>query len=245
MARRSSSLAIAIPALVVGAAALGALSFFYGPTAVSNLAPENNAAPAVESGFVGASIFGDWELLCTPGPEHVPTPAPLDKPDLAAPAATESACRVRHEAIAARVPETAAGETATAPDGTDSVATDAASAPTTAANPPQVILTVSLSLVGPTKRPALMLRLPATLKPDDVVTLRDDDSFAIDAVVRECDEQECMAADSLTDEEWMRLVAADTLQVVFPFDETQLVSVDVGVNGLPAAVAALIEAQTN
>ena len=244
MARRTSFLAIVIPVVVAGAAALGALSFFYGPAAVSNLAVDNVAAPAVESGFVGASIFGDWELICTPGPELAPAPAPLDRPNSAAPVATESACRVRYEAIAASVPEVTPPPDAINPGTATPIAPAATPAAPATVAAPQVILTVNLSLVGPTKRPALMLRLPATLKADDVVTLRNGESFAIDAVVRECDEEECMAADSLTDEEWMRLVAADALQVVFPFDETQLVSVDVGVNGLPAAVAALIEAQT-
>jgi len=172
-------------------------------------------------GFVGASQFGDWELLCAGNAGAQMSAPPIDRPD-EMDAGADTVCRLRHEV---RAPGTEADANSAAPP------------------PPQVLLTVSLSLVGPEKRPALMLRLPSTLKPDDMITLRSGDSLAIDTTVRECDEAECMAADSLTDEEWSQLVSADALQVVFALDESQRVAVDVGVNGLPAAVVALNAAQ--
>jgi invasion protein IalB len=213
MARRSF---IAAAVFASGAVTAGLLYAAYESGLVTRL---SMGADAPGPGFMGSSQFGDWELLCAGNAGAQMSAPPIDRPD-ETDAGAETACRLRHEV---RAPE--------------------ADANSAAPPPPQVLLTVSLSLVGPEKRPALMLRLPATLKPDDVVTLRSGENLAIDAAVRECDEAECMAADSLTDEEWANLVSADALQVVFALDDSQRVAVDVGVDGLPAAVIALNAAQ--
>jgi invasion protein IalB len=210
---RSNLGVLAIAILGGGILILGALAFFY-----FSRAETIAAVDLPEPGFVGTAAYGEWELICAPRAEMAPAPITFDQPDSnpSESAATESACRLRHEVL-----------TRPAEDGA----------------PSHVILAVHLSLVGPTERPALMLRLPATLTEGDMVVLRTRDDFAVETLARDCSAEECIAASTLSEEEWERLVEADSLQVVFRVDGVQLVSVDISTDGLPEVQAALKAAQ--
>jgi invasion protein IalB len=176
-------------------------------------------------GFVGESRFGDWELLCTQAAEPAIAPDSFDSPDTgvnATPAV--STCRVRYEAVAQDAQDAGAEKSET---------------PADAEAEPRVILSVSLSRVGAGRSPALMLRLPATLSEGDPVIVRIRDEFALEVLARDCSADECIAAASLSEEEWERLVEASGFEIIFPLDETQRVSVNVPSNGLRDALAAL------
>jgi len=178
-----------------------------------------SAADLPEPGFVGTAVYGDWELICGLRAEMAPPPLTFDQPESETRdgSEAESACRLRHEVR---------------------------SQPASAGAPSQTILAVHLSLVGPAERPALMLRLPATLTEGDSVVLRRREEIVVETVARDCSAEECIAASTLSDEEWTRLVEADALQAVFRVDGVQLVSVDISTDGLLQAQAALHAAQS-
>jgi invasion protein IalB len=204
---------LAVAILGGGILILGALALFY-----FNRAEIIAAVDLPEPGFVGTTTYGDWDLICAPRAEMAPAPITFDQPDSISSesAALESACRLRHDVVAQP-----------AEDGA----------------PPHVILAVQLSLVGPSERPALMLRLPATLTEGDMVVLRTRGEFAVETLARDCSAEECIAASTLSEEEWEQLVEADSLQAVFRVDGVQLVSVDISTDGLPEVQAALKAAQ--
>lgn len=204
---------LAIAILCAAVLILGALTLF-----VFNGSESIDAGDLPEPGFVGTANFGEWALICVPRAEMAPPPLSFDRPNSSpgGNSASESACRLRHEVLAW------AGE-----DG----------------EPSRVILAVHLSLIGPSESPALMLRLPATLTEGDMVVLRTRDDFAVETLARDCSAEECVAASTLSEEEWDQIVSAESLQVVFRVDGVQLVSVDVTTEGLPQAHAGLQAAQ--
>jgi invasion protein IalB len=211
---------IAGAAMVVGAAIA---AVYLGSTKDSVVADEQKS-DVIAPGYLGATNFEDWELLCSPAAEDAIAPESFDTPDVGnAGTNAESACRVRYEAAAPQPADSNTG----APQAADTT----------------VVLSVSLSLVGAAQSPALMLRLPATLKEGDTVTIRDRDAFTFDVVARDCSERECIAAASLSAEQWDGITRAAALEVVFPLDETQRVSVYVPTDGLGDALSALREAQ--
>lgn len=209
---------IIIAAVVLGVAAV-AIAYF---GLADRRFGENDADPATYApGYVGTSAFGDWVLICTPAAETATPPVSFDIPDAGAKAnAIESTCRIRYEAYAANDQQSAAAD-----------------------QDPRVILDISLSRVGPNRSPALMLRLPPTLAEGDPVTIRTRGDFSFEVLARDCSAEECVAAGSLSEEEWDRLVEASGIQVVFPLDETQRVAVDVSDNGLRDALTVLEAAQ--
>jgi len=212
MTRRNLIIAASV---FVGAAALGGLFLLRAPD-VSEVVDADPASPAAP----GTTEFGDWQLICAPAAEPSLALDSFDTPDNAASAGqADSTCRIRHEAriVTQGDPGLLAAQN----------------------EPPRVILTVSLSLIGPARSPALMLRLPPTLTAGDPVTIRSPEKFEMKILARDCSEEECIAAGSLSDQEWDELRGAEALQIVFPIDEAQLVSVDVSTNGFKAAVAAL------
>jgi invasion protein IalB len=107
----------------------------------------------------------------------------------------------------------------------------------------QIILAANLSTVGPLRKPALMLRLPPTFRPGNSITLRIDQDRIVRTAVRDCSERECVAASDLSDEDWQRLIMASELQVMFAVQSGSNVFVDLGVDGLSEAAAALDMAQ--
>ncbi len=205
----SREIVLAIAILCATVLILGVLTLF-----VFNGSVSIDAGDLPEPGFVGTANFGDWELNCVPRAEMAPPPISFDRPDSSSDSnpggdsSIESACRLRHEVLAR------AGENG---------------------EPSHVILAVHLSLVGPSMSPALMLRLPATLTEGDMVVLRTRDDFAVETLARDCSAEECVAASTLSEEEWDQIVGAESLQVVFRVDGVQLVSVDVSTEGLREA----------
>lgn len=173
----------------------------------------DDSSGVVAPGFVGSATFGDWSLICAAAPAIAEADAPFDRPD-ASPA--EQMARNNCQLTQQIMSRD---------------------------EPRRLVLAANLSLVGSRRHPALMLRLPATVQAGDSVVMRADGDSAAEALVRDCAPGECMAADSLSDAEWARLIGADALQVVFPMDEGPLVFVDLGVDGLSEAAAALQLAQ--
>ena len=101
-----------------------------------------------------------------------------------------------------------------------------------APSPAQVIVAVNFSLVGPRRTPSAMLRLPPTARAGDVITLRfDDPSRGEDRMVRDCADTECLAAGTLTQEDWQHLSATNSLQVTFPALARQWVILNLPVQG--------------
>lgn len=184
---RENVLAIAI--LCVAVLILGTLALF-----VFSDSESIDAGDLPAPGFIGTANYDDWELICVPRAEMAPPPGAFDEPDssinsnLNENAVTDSACHLRHEALAR--------------DGEDG-------------QPSHVILAVHLSLVGPSESPALMLRLPATLTEGDMVVLRTGDDFSVETLARDCSAEECVAASTLSEEEWEQIVSTESLQVVF------------------------------
>jgi invasion protein IalB len=205
-----------IAAVVIFAAVAGALIFVLSGIRLGN--PLSDLA-SVAPGYIGESSFGDWRLICEPAAESPIAPETFDAPDAGpAPEMADSACRVRFEAFA---PQEAKGETnAEEPE-------------------PGVILVVNLSRVGPARSPALMLRLPPTLKEGDTVTIRGRGEFSLEILARNCSAEECVAAGTLSETDWNRLTGETGLQAVFPLDETQRVAVDISTEGLRDALTAL------
>jgi invasion protein IalB len=111
--------------------------------------------------------------------------------------------------------------------------------------PGQAILAANLSTVGPLRTPALMLRLPPTFRPGNSITLRIDQDRSVRTAVRDCTERECLAASDLSDEDWQRMIAAGELQVMFAVADGNMVFIDLGVDGLAEAAAALDVAQVS
>jgi invasion protein IalB len=213
---------ILIAAAVIGAAAIAAGYFGF---VDRRIVTADTDGAVFAPGFVGASRFGDWEMLCTQAAEPAIAPESFDSPDTGANAApAESTCRVRYEAVAQQTGDAGAQKSET---------------PADAEAEPRVILSVSLSRVGAGRSPALMLRLPATLSEGDPVIVRTRDEFALEVLARDCSADECIAAASLSEAEWERLVEANGFEIIFPLDETQRVSVVVSGNGLRDALAAL------
>jgi invasion protein IalB len=176
----------------------------------------------IARGFIGVANFGQWRLICAPGP------ATLDALGNAASAGQGAApgkapngntCRGNQEMPAA--PQGAApGE-----------------------KPAQVVVAANFSLVGRKRTPAAMLRLPPTAEAGDVISLRFDDGSEINTKVRDCALGECFAAGTLSGEEWQHLSATNTLQVKFPVTGRQWVILDLPVQGLSAAIGALGRAE--
>jgi invasion protein IalB len=97
---------------------------------------------------------------------------------------------------------------------------------------------VNFSLVGPRRTPSAMLRLPPTAQAGDIITLRFDDSSVVKTMVRDCADTECLAAGTLSPEDWQHLSATNSLQVTFPALARQWVILNLPVQGLAAAIDA-------
>lgn len=106
------------------------------------------------------------------------------------------------------------------------------------------VIAVNLSLVGARKIPALMVRLPATAQAGDSIGLRFDNRNDVKAMVRDCGAGQCIAAGNLSGEEWTRLRTAKAVQVRFPTAGGQMVLVDLKLEGLDAAIAAMMRADS-
>jgi invasion protein IalB len=111
--------------------------------------------------------------------------------------------------------------------------------------PSRILLAANLSVVGPLEKPALMLRLPVTFRAGDSIALRIDQDLAVRTSVRDCTPSECVAASDLSNENWDRLVGAESLQIMFRMRDEKMVFLNLGVDGLADAAGALGRAQTS
>jgi len=178
--------------------------------------------PAIARGFVGMASFGHWRLICTPGPvplDGLGAPPPGNATVTAAATRTGNACRINQEMPAPQENNEAASQ------------------------PAKVLIAANFSLVGGRRTPAAMLRLPATARPGDVISLRFDDGATIKTMVRDCASAECFATGGLSEAEWDHLASAKSLQVTFPVAGRQWVLLDLPVEGLSTAMAALARAE--
>jgi hypothetical protein len=92
-------------------------------------------------------------------------------------------------------------------------------------------------------RPALMLRLPPTVHAGDIITMRIDDSHTLRTPVRNCTDKECLAAASLTDDNWSDMQGAGSVQLALPIADNQRILVDLPMDGFQDAISAMMAAQ--
>jgi invasion protein IalB len=200
-----------------------ALTVLFGPSRLAQLAGLNRSESRIAPGFIGMANFGQWRLICVPGPARLDGLSATIAPAPASPAPPKArsanACRINQE-MAAPVQNAGTGEGAG-----------------------QVIVAANFSLVGANQTPAAMLRLPATARPGDTVGLRFDDGAVAQTKVRDCGPRECLAAWTLADSDWEHLATARSLQVTFPATGRQWVLLDLPVQGLASAIAALKRAE--
>ena len=205
------------------AVAIVALYIVLGAPGPTELIGMTRGEPRIAPGFIGMANFGQWRLICVPGPPRPDGLSATGAPETAAGAFAKArnvnACRINQEMPAA--PQNAgSGET-----------------------PGQVIVAANFSLIGPQRTPAAMLRLPVTARPGDAVGLRFDDGTVVQTMVRDCAATECLAAGTLTTADWEHLSTARSLQVTFPAVDRQWVLLDLPVQGLSTAIAALTRAE--
>lgn len=172
----------------------------------------------IAPGFTGVAKFGEWRLICVPGPSTFDGLGPnLSSGEQGAPKTPAgNACRINQEMPA---PESAEATR-------------------------RVIIAANFSLVGPRHMPAAMLRLPATARPGDIISLRFEDQAVVNTMVRNCTATECLAAATLSPSDWAHLSDAKSLQVAFPALGRQWVLLNLPVDGLSAAMDALGRAAT-
>ena len=108
--------------------------------------------------------------------------------------------------------------------------------------PNEVIVSANLRLVGPLRQPALMLRLPGTFNTGNAIAL-DLGERILETTVRDCAPEECMAASTLSDSDWNYLTTAKSMKVIFPLAGGQSAFVNLPVEGLADAAAALERAE--
>jgi invasion protein IalB len=227
-AKHSAGRALILLGTALAVIALAALYFALGAPAPSELFAMARGGQRITPGFIGVAEFGRWRLICVPGPSSLdalgasaaPAPQPNMKPS------GENACRINQE-----MPASAQSPIVPSPAETPS--------------PSQVIVAINFSLVGPRRTPSAMLRLPPTARAGDVITLRFDDSSQVKTMVRDCADAECLAAGTLTPEDWQHLSATNSLQLTFPALARQWVILNLPVQGLAAAIDALRSADAS
>jgi len=196
-----------------GAIALVAVPALYllaGAPSAAEIISLSNGGARVTPGFVGTANFGQWRLICVPGPARAGVLG-ADKTT-----ASTNSCRVNQEMPSPR---------------------NAATSTTS------VIVAANFRLVGPKRSPAAMLRLPVTARAGDPVGLQFEDGAVVQTLVRDCGAAECVAAGTLTQADWDHLSTATSLQVRFPATGRQWALLDLPLQGLSAAIAALERAE--
>ncbi len=205
-------------------AAAAAAYVVLGAPPLSDFASLFRAEAPIAPGFVGMAKFGEWRLICVPGP---PSLDALSAP--AASGAAGAAPRQGPQRNSCRINQ----ETPAQPQGGGN-----------GEAPAQVIVAANFSLVGPKHMPAAMLRLPITARPGDAISLKFEDGSIVKTTVRDCQANECVAAGNLTPGDWAHLAAAKSLKLTFPAAGRQWVVLDLPVDGLSTAIAALARAES-
>lgn len=108
--------------------------------------------------------------------------------------------------------------------------------------PNEVILAANLRLLGRTHSAVVALRLPPTARVGDKIVLRFGE-YVLKLPVHECSAVQCLARAEMDGEGWNELLAAVHLQAVLPASRGQRALVDIPVDGLAQAAAALSKAQ--
>jgi invasion protein IalB len=203
------------------AVAMPGLYLVLGAPSAAELFSMSRGQPRIVPGFIGMAKFGQWRLICVPGPSPPDGLGALAPASAGAPAkaVATNACRINQE-MPALPQDTASAE-----------------------RPAKVIVAANFRLVGPKRMPAAMLRLPVTARPGDPVGLRFDDGAVVQTMVRDCAATECLAAGTLTQADWEHLSTAKSLQVTFPVSGRQWVLLDLPLQGLSIAIAALQRAE--
>jgi invasion protein IalB len=220
--RRNFTLVGSALAMVALAAAYVAL----GAPVPSELFALARGGERIAPGFIGVAEFGRWRVICIPGPSSLdgldasagPAPQPAVKP-------STNACRINQEMLASSGNPQALPRAQVLRQVPEEV-------------PAQIIVAVNFSLVGLRRTPSAMLRLPATAQAGDVVTLRFDDSSVVKTTVRDCADHECLAAGTLSPEDWRHLFTTSSLQVILPAPARRWVILNLPVQGLAAALDA-------
>lgn len=112
----------------------------------------------------------------------------------------------------------------------------------TSDRPNEVILAANLRPPGSSDHAAIALRLPPTAHVGDKIVLRFGDSV-VRLPVHECSAVQCLAHGELDGDVWNELLAAAALQAVLPASQGQRALVDIPVDGLAQAAAAMSKAQ--
>lgn len=200
--------------------ALAAFSLVLAAPVLTELLSFAQSERPIAPGFIGVANFGEWRLVCIPGPPTLDglaeaAPAPQTQP-------VGNSCRINQEMPA---PNQEPGQGGTPlPNGR------------------RVIIATNFSLVGETRTPAALIRLPATAEPGDVITLSFDNDAEIKTMVRDCS-SECVATATFSGAEWARLSTARSLRVTFPLAGRQWVVLNLPVAGLSEAIAAMDRAE--
>jgi invasion protein IalB len=168
----------------------------------------------VKPGYVGVAKFGAWRLICTATGSAAPQDAGV------AGTAVDPAPKTAVNVCRVNQEIPAAGKK------------------------DQILVAANFGVLGPMRRPALMLRLPPTVHAGDIITMRVDDAHTLRTPVRDCGEKECLAAASLSDDDWNDLTAAGTVEIAFPIADKQRILVDLPMNGIQDAVDAMTTAQS-
>jgi hypothetical protein len=189
--------------------------------------------PRIVPGFIGVARFGQWRLICVPGPARADIlggrsheNAAQDKADHAG---KINSCRINQEMPVAPQNLGSPAEGAPMPEPDAEPGFD----------PGPILVAANFRLAGSKRTPAAMLRLPVTARTGDPVGLRFDDGAVVQTPVRDCARTECLAVGTLTPVQWKHLSAAKSLQVRFPATGRQWVLLDLPLQGLSTAIAAL------
>ncbi len=212
-------------ALIAGAVvlvcAVGVFFVFrpHGVVSSAGLSPEatdstDQLAADVKPGYVGVAKFGSWRLICSASGASAP------QDTAATGTAVDPATQISGNACRVNQEIPVAGK------------------------PDQVLLAANFGVLGALHRAALMLRLPPTVHAGDVISLRIDSSHTLRTPVRNCTDKECIAAASLTDDNWSDLLSAGSVQIAFPIADNQKILVDLPMNGFEDAITAVNLAQS-
>ena len=108
--------------------------------------------------------------------------------------------------------------------------------------PNEVILAANLRMLARAEHATLALRLPPTARVGDKIVLRFG-GHVLKLPVHECSAVQCLARAQLDGEGWSELLDAAAVQAVLPASQGRRALVDIPVDGLAQAAAAMSKAQ--
>jgi len=108
--------------------------------------------------------------------------------------------------------------------------------------PNEVILAANLRVLGSAQHAVLALRLPPTARVGDKILLRFG-GYVLKVPVHECSAAQCLARTELNTDGWGELLDAAAIEAVLPASQDRRALVDIPVDGLAQAAAAMNKAQ--